>query len=74
MLPRLILLSRVLHLTHPVLLSLGWCHMVVSNLLWLCRINHKNRNHYHLDLAARRFSVALPALSPPKYHSRRFSA
>ena len=39
------LLSWVLQLTHLVLLSLGWCHVVVSNLLWLCRINHKNRNH-----------------------------
>ena len=42
MLPLSILLSWVLQLTHPVLLSLGWCHVVVSDLLWLCRIYHKN--------------------------------
>ena len=43
MLPLSILLSWVLQLTHLVLLSLGWCHVVVSDLLWLCRNYHKNR-------------------------------
>ena len=32
MLPLGNLLSWVLQLTHPVLLSLGWCHVVVSDL------------------------------------------